>query len=95
LRKNLRYDLYHKTIYPDWSPNIVTPKLRLNGKKNIDCWWVDKLDDKYVKIWNNGALKYIQNFSSLIKTTSYNFNQQKRFEFSTLPLLHSKKYFVE
>jgi hypothetical protein len=95
LRKNLRYDLYHKTIYPHWSPNIVTPKLRLNGKKNIDCWWVDKLDDKYVKIWNNGALKYIQNFSSLIKTTSYNFNQQKRFEFSTLPLLHSKKYFVE
>jgi hypothetical protein len=95
LGKNLRYDLYHKTIYPDWSPNIVTPKLRHNGKKNIDCWWVNKLDEKYVRIWSNGALKYLNSFSHLIKKTSYNFNNQKVIDFSTLPLLHSKKYYIE
>ena len=46
-------------------------------------------------MWNNGALKYLQDFTHSIKVISYNFNGEKRLEFSTLPLLLSKKYFIE
>lgn len=85
--KILKYNLYHKILYPTVSLNIITPKPRFWGKRTSDCWWIDDLDEKYRKIWRLGAGKYLSTFSNLISTDAK--------DFSNLPILYSKRYYLE
>ena len=97
INKNLKYNIYHSIIYPTFFQNIVTPKHRIYGSKRSDCWWVNDLDEKYKRMWMSGSAKYIRSFYPLIRETAsiYIANNTKYIDFSPLPLLFSKKYYIE
>jgi len=97
VNKNLNYNLYHSAIYPTFNQNIVTPKPKKYGTRLIDCWWVNHLEDDYRKMWMSGSAKYVKSFYPLIRETAsvYTVNHIKFIDFSPLPLLFSKKYYLE
>jgi hypothetical protein len=84
---NLKYEYYHKIVYPSWRTNIVTPKPVYLGNRSIDCWWVDQLDESEKKIWTNGIQKYEQSFSQFLKKNDK--------DISTLPVCFSQSYYLE
>jgi hypothetical protein len=84
---NLRYEYYHKIVYPSWRTDIVTPKPVYIGNRSIDCWWVDQLDENEKKIWTNGFQKYEQSFGQFLKKNDR--------DTSTLPVCFSQSYYLE
>ena len=84
---NLKYEHYHKIVYPSWKTNIVTPKPIYLGNRLIDCWWVDKLDENEKKVWTNGIQKYEQTFSQFLKKSDK--------DISALPICFSQPYYLE
>ena len=84
---NLKYEYYHKAVYPSYKMNIVTPKPIYLGNRLIDCWWVDQLDENEKKVWTNGIQKYEQNFSQFLKKSDK--------DISALPICFSQPYYLE
>jgi hypothetical protein len=84
---NLKYEHYHKTVYPSWRTNIVTPKPVYLGNRSIDCWWVDLLDDSEKKVWTSGIQKYEQSFGQFLK--------RSKNDISSLPITFSHRYYLE
>lgn len=84
---NLKYEQYHKVVYPFWRTNIVTPKPAYFGNRLMDCWWVDKLDDSEKKVWTNGISKYLQSFGNVVTRQDNNI--------TTMPVTFTKPYYIE
>jgi len=84
---NLKYEYYHKAVYPSWKTNVVTPKPVYLGNRLIDCWWVDQLDENEKKVWTNGIQKYEQSFNQFLKKSDN--------DISTLPICFSQSYYLE
>ena len=55
---NLRYDVFHKVVYPKWKPRFVTPKPTDGIIRQEDCFFLNKLDDQYQKIFKYGFDQY-------------------------------------
>jgi hypothetical protein len=55
---NMRYDIFHKVVYPKWKPGFVTPKPTDGIIRQNDCFYLDKLDDNYQKIFRYGFDHY-------------------------------------
>ena len=87
LNMNLKYEHYHKIVYPWWNPNIVTPKPAFQGNRVWDCWWVDQLETTEKKVWTNGMNKYIDTFDSVLN--------KKNNQVSTLPMVFTRPYYLE
>lgn len=85
--KFLRYDHYHRTVYPKWRANIITPKPLYLANRAIDCWWVDALEDTEKRVWTLGINKYYQDFGSLLS--------KRQFNTTTLPLVFTKARLLE
>jgi hypothetical protein len=79
----LQYVPYHKTIYPNWSPNIVTPK-QINLMVRDDEFWAKGLDPNDLAIWLKVAQKFKQDFGHAV-------SQYHKF----LPVIWGKPYFLE
>lgn len=88
-RGSLKYQYFHKVIYPSWKPNVATPKLFFTGTRMEDCWWVYGMDTDIQKIWLQGLFKHHQNFNFLSK------QNDKITRSSPLPFVRSKKRFLE
>jgi hypothetical protein len=86
-QSNLRYEIYHKTVYPFWKTNIITPKPMYFGNRSIDCWWVDSMEESEKKVWTNGIDKYKKSFGDFILTKDNNM--------TTLPISFTKPYYLE
>lgn len=86
-RMNLKYEIYHKIVYPFWKPNIITPKPLYFGNRNIDCWWVDSLEDTHKVVWNNGIDKYKKMFGNNLTMKGDNI--------TTIPISFTKPYYLE
>ena len=84
---NLKYEYYHKAVYPSWKTNIVTPKPIYLGNRSIDCWWVENLPKEDKLVWTNGIEKYQQMFNQFIKKNGK--------DFSSLPICFSQPYYLE
>ena len=83
----LKYDHYHRTVYPKWRANIVTPKPLYLANRSIDCWWIDALEDTEKKVWTAGISKYYHDFGTLLT--------KRQFNMTTLPLVFTKAHFLE
>lgn len=84
---NLKYEYYHKIVYPSWKTNIVTPKPIYLGNRSMDCWWVENLPKEDKLVWTNGIEKYQQMFNQFIKKNGK--------DFSSLPMCFSQSYYLE
>ena len=84
---NLKYDRYHKTVYPSWTPGVITPKPLYLATRKIDCWWVDQFSGVERKVWQNGLYHQYKNFNGII--------EKRDLEFTVIPLSFSKKYYLE
>lgn len=84
---SLKYDLYHKTIYPAWKPNFITPKETMLGTRPRDNWWFSKLDSSATKVWEHGIKEAYSNFKHDIKVVGS--------ESSGMQLSYTKKYWLE
>ena len=84
---NLKYEQYHKIVYPWWKTNIVTPKPAYFGNRAVDCWWVDKLAESDKRVWTNGIEKYLKSFGSGITRMGNNI--------TTIPIVFTKPYYLE
>jgi hypothetical protein len=62
---NLRYDIYHKILYPDWRPAIITPKPRNLVLRPEDSWWIHKLQPELRSVFSHGLLKNIKKYKDL------------------------------
>ena len=57
--KNLKYNIYHKIIYPKWNPSIITPKgFAMIDKRVQDNWWLNQLDPKETAFYKNSWNKF-------------------------------------
>lgn len=84
---NLKYPNYHRVIYPNWAPDIVTPKEGLLGNRPMDNWWVNKFESSESKIWSHGIIESVKNFSSDMQIKNRNL--------TAIPLTASKIYYLE
>jgi hypothetical protein len=57
---HLKYDLYHKLLYPDFTSKVVTPKTSLLVTRPADNWWVKDFESADKKIFLHGLLKLSQ-----------------------------------
>ena len=57
---NLRYDIFHKIIYPHWAPKIVTPKPAEYILRPQDTWWVKNMNPKEKNIWISSVRKLMR-----------------------------------
>lgn len=63
---HLKYDIFHRLIYPNWNPKYVTPKPADLILRPQDNWWMDKFDDKDKSLWTSFTKKFLkQNFEKL------------------------------
>ena len=60
---NLRYADYHKTIYPNWQPRVITEKPSHDVLRPEDNFWSRGLDPADLQIWLKIAMKYRNDFS--------------------------------
>ena len=65
---NLRYDIYHKLIYPSWKPGFVTPKINRMVLRKEDTWWLHQMHSEENKIFEYVLQKFIKDLREL--TTS-------------------------
>lgn len=86
---NLRYDAYHRTVYPHWSPNIVTPKPLYYGTRVLDNWWVNQLPHEDIRAWKHSIADTIKNFKSFL-----NIKPNKK-EIGGLPQIQTRKYYLD
>lgn len=84
---NLKYDIYHKAVYPFWKTNIITPKPKYFGNRSMDCWWVDSMEETDKKVWVNGMDKFKKYFNGQIII--------KNNDFTTLPISFTRPYYLE
>lgn len=84
---NLRYEHYHRMVYPSWRSGIVTHKPIFYGNRHVDCWWVSGLSDKAKLVWTNGITKYLRTYSELIGRNAGHM--------TALPIIYSKLRFLE
>lgn len=89
---NLRYDIFHKLIYPGTTSNFVTPKTTLLITRPADNWWIDKFDYSEKKIFLHGVCKFAQQLRLHNNITAYGPVVDKLIP---LPLIRSKHYFLE
>jgi hypothetical protein len=85
---NLKYQHYHKVVYPSWLPGVVTPKPMYFGTRLIDCWWINDLRGVEGKVWTSGLIEHHTNF---------NFIEKKHhiLNSATLPFTPSKRFYLE
>lgn len=63
---DLRYDIFHRLIYPNWSPQWITPKTGDMLLRPQDNWWMDKIDQKQKSVWSSWTQQYVkQNYAKL------------------------------
>jgi len=61
---SLRYDIFHKLIYPTWTPGFVTKKPSMIYRKE-DNWWINSLYQPDKKIHEHAFKKMITDFSKV------------------------------
>jgi len=84
---NLKYQQYHDIVYPGCKTNIITPKPRYFGTRDMDCWWVNEMSPDDNIIWRQGLPKYYATFKNLIEKNGS--------KITTIPLIWTKPYFLE
>lgn len=57
---NLRYDIYHKLIYPNWTPRFVTPKPTNFVFRPQDNWWIKDLKISAKSVWEHSIKKFVK-----------------------------------
>ena len=80
----LRYAEFHKTIYPNWNPQIVTPKPEQHMIRTEDDFWSKKLDLEVYSVWARVAYQYRKDFAWV------GLGQQ-----GVMPFMQTRKYFLE
>lgn len=84
---NLKYDIFHKLIYPTWSPGFVTPKPKRLIMRLEDNWWVHTMHKEDTKILDYVLEKFVKDFGSLTHSES---------SLQQVTAAHrSKPYFIE
>lgn len=61
---NLKYEIFHRLIYPEWSPTVVTPKPGNMLMRERDSWWIQDLPMEDKKIWVHSAKKSLRQIPS-------------------------------
>ena len=84
---DLKYDIFHKLIYPTWTPGFVTPKPSNLITRPKDNWWMQGLEKDSTKILDFVLKKFVKDFN---KFTSPDTSLQQ----ITARIL-SKPYFIE
>lgn len=64
---NLRYDIFHKLIYPNWTPRVVTPKPSNLVTRPQDNWWMKDLKVAEKSIWEHSVKNFVKKHNSDIK----------------------------
>jgi len=64
---NLRYDIYHKLIYPNWTPRFVTPKSIDFVFRPQDNWWVKDLKTPVKSVWEHSMKKFVRQNQNNLK----------------------------
>jgi len=85
---NLRYDIFHKLIYPKWCATIVTPKTALLVLRPEDNWWIHQFEESEKKIWFHGLIKTAQEFKNVGFVNKDN-------KLIGLPLITAEPYYLE
>jgi hypothetical protein len=66
---NLKYDIFHRLIYPKWRPKFITPKVRDLLLRPQDCWWVTTLQTEQKSIWEHYVKNFVkENFANIEKS---------------------------
>lgn len=61
---HLRYDVFHKIIYPNWTAKVVTLKPTDLISRPQDTWWLQKLQIKEKSMWESTMEKFIKKHQS-------------------------------
>jgi hypothetical protein len=64
VRGHLKYELYHKLLYPSVTSKVVTPKTSLLVTRPMDNWWIKDFESSDKKIFLHGLLKLSQSVES-------------------------------
>lgn len=62
---NLRYDIYHRLLYPDWNPAIITPKPDNLVTRPQDNWWIHDIPKEDRNVFVHGLMNGIRKYSQL------------------------------
>jgi hypothetical protein len=57
---HLKYDIFHKLIYPNWTAKVVTPKSPDFIFRPEDTWWLKDLKVKEKSIWESSLKKFVK-----------------------------------
>lgn len=86
---NLKYNIYHKAVYPYWSASVITPKPAYNGTRIQDTWWASQLPRDQTTAWQHGFVYMLQNFKDFIQLSS------DKKQVGGLPPVITQKYYLE
>lgn len=57
---HLKYNIFHKLIYPNWEASVVTPKPPDFIFRPEDVWWLKDLKVKEKSIWESSVKKFVK-----------------------------------
>jgi hypothetical protein len=64
---NIKYNVYTKLVYPDWTPRLVTPKPTDTVSRGQDYWWFWQLSDEEKSFWTSRFKSHAYEFSHIWK----------------------------
>jgi hypothetical protein len=84
----LKYDTYHKIVYPSWTPRPVTPKPTDIIRLDLNYFFVWNSTEAEKAPWLDIIKSHVQDFKEL-------WTAPKKGLKTALPLMHSKHIFLE
>ena len=67
---NLKYGPYHKILYPNWNPCVVTPKEIHMIFRPRDSWFINQFTNEERKFWMYGVHQTIKDFKNIVHSNN-------------------------